>query len=143
MAAVLLAEGRSTITNVPDIQDVWIMSELLRRLGCAVDYDVDAASVHIDVPAAPAHQADYDLVRAMRASISVLGRWWPAAARPKWRCPGETPSAAADWICTGPGWSKWVRGSASTTGIWWPRRRTDCTAPTTGCPIRRSGLPKT
>jgi UDP-N-acetylglucosamine 1-carboxyvinyltransferase len=78
MAAVLLAEGRSTITNVPDIQDVWIMSELLRRLGCAVDYDVAAASVHIDVPAAPAHQADYDLVRAMRASISVLG---PLVAR--------------------------------------------------------------
>lgn len=78
MAAVLLAEGKSTITNVPNIQDVWIMAELLRRLGCTVDYDVDASCVHIDVPAEPAHQADYDLVRAMRASISVLG---PLVAR--------------------------------------------------------------
>ncbi|MCC3280869.1 UDP-N-acetylglucosamine 1-carboxyvinyltransferase [Arthrobacter caoxuetaonis] len=78
MAATLLAQGRSTITNVPNIQDVWIMSELLRRLGCAVDYDADAARVHIDVPAVPGHQADYDLVRAMRASISVLG---PLVAR--------------------------------------------------------------
>lgn len=78
MAAVLLAEGRSSIANVPNIQDVWIMAELLRRLGCTVDYDVDAATVHIDVPAVPGHQADYDLVRAMRASISVLG---PLVAR--------------------------------------------------------------
>ncbi|MFZ3453045.1 UDP-N-acetylglucosamine 1-carboxyvinyltransferase [Arthrobacter sp. 7Tela_A1] len=78
MAATLLAQGRSTITNVPNIQDVWIMSELLRRLGCTVDYDADAARVHIDVPAVPGHQADYDLVRAMRASISVLG---PLVAR--------------------------------------------------------------
>ncbi|MDN3483402.1 UDP-N-acetylglucosamine 1-carboxyvinyltransferase [Arthrobacter sp. APC 3897] len=78
MAATLLAEGRSTITNVPNIQDVWIMAELLRRLGCSVDYDVEAAAVSIDVPELPLHQADYDLVRAMRASISVLG---PLVAR--------------------------------------------------------------
>ncbi|MBO0897701.1 MULTISPECIES: UDP-N-acetylglucosamine 1-carboxyvinyltransferase [Arthrobacter] len=78
MAATLLAQGCSTITNVPNIQDVWIMAELLRRLGCSVDYDVEAAAVSIDVPELPLHQADYDLVRAMRASISVLG---PLVAR--------------------------------------------------------------
>ena len=73
MAATLLAEGRSTITNVPEIQDVSIMAELLRRLGCQVDYDRAAHTVAIDVPEVLHHQADYDLVRAMRASISVLG----------------------------------------------------------------------
>ena len=35
-------------------------------------------SVTIDVPAVPAHRADYDLVRKMRASINVLG---PLVAR--------------------------------------------------------------
>ena len=73
MAATLLAEGRSTITNVPEIQDVSIMAELLRRLGCQVDYDRAAHTVAIEVPEVLHHQADYDLVRAMRASISVLG----------------------------------------------------------------------
>ena len=33
MAASLLATGKTTITNVPDIADVDIMSELLTRLG--------------------------------------------------------------------------------------------------------------
>ena len=73
MAAALLAEGRTTLTEVPHILDVEIMGELLRRLGCAVDYDPDAATVAIDVPAVLGHQADYDLVRRIRASICVLG----------------------------------------------------------------------
>jgi UDP-N-acetylglucosamine 1-carboxyvinyltransferase len=73
MAAALLAEGRTTLTEVPRILDVEIMGELLRRLGCTVDYDPEAATVAIDVPAVLGHQADYDLVRRIRASICVLG----------------------------------------------------------------------
>lgn len=73
MAAALLAEGRTTLREVPEILDVEIMAELLRRLGCEVEHDLAAATVAIDVPAVPRHQADYDLVRRMRASICVLG----------------------------------------------------------------------
>jgi UDP-N-acetylglucosamine 1-carboxyvinyltransferase len=73
MAAALLAEGRSTLREVPDILDVEIMAELLRRLGCEVVHDLDAATVVIEVPKQLGHQADYDLVRRMRASICVLG----------------------------------------------------------------------
>jgi len=73
MAAALLAPGRSTISEVPDNLDVEIMSELLRRLGCGVQRDLPAATVTIDVPEQLGHQADYDLVRRMRASICVLG----------------------------------------------------------------------
>jgi UDP-N-acetylglucosamine 1-carboxyvinyltransferase len=76
MAAALLAEGPSTVTAVPDILDVSIMSEVLRRLGCAVERTDGAVTV--DVPERPGHEADYDLVRRMRASIAVLG---PLVAR--------------------------------------------------------------
>ena len=76
MAASLLATGKTTITNVPDIADVDIMADLLTRLGCTVVRGQD--QVTIDVPAVPAHRADYDLVRKMRASINVLG---PLVAR--------------------------------------------------------------
>src|SRR6478609_4138189 len=78
MAAALLASGRTRLTNMPAILDVTIMAELLRRLGCEVDYDADAGVVEIDVPQVIGHRADYDLVRALRASISVLG---PLVAR--------------------------------------------------------------
>ena len=76
MAASLLAVGTTTIRNVPDIADVDIMADLLTRLGCAVKHE--GSVVTIDVPAAPLHRADYDLVRKMRASINVLG---PLVAR--------------------------------------------------------------
>lgn len=78
MAATLLAEGTSTLHNVPDILDVRIMSELLRRLGCVVEHDHDAGVLRIEVPESPGVRADYELVRAMRASICVLG---PLVAR--------------------------------------------------------------
>lgn len=78
MAATLLAPGVSTIRNVPDILDVEIMSELLRRLGCSVEHDHTLATLAIDVPERLEHRADYDLVRRMRASICVMG---PLVAR--------------------------------------------------------------
>jgi len=76
MAATLLAPGRSTIRNVPEIVDVEIMVDLLTRLGCSVERGDDF--VIIDVPEVPGHRAEYDLVRKMRASINVLG---PLVAR--------------------------------------------------------------
>jgi UDP-N-acetylglucosamine 1-carboxyvinyltransferase len=81
MAASLLAVGKTTISNVPDIADVDIMADLLTRLGCTVhlnNKDGGDATVTIDVPAEPLHRADYELVRKMRASINVLG---PLVAR--------------------------------------------------------------
>lgn len=71
MAAALLAPGRTTLYDVPGILDVEIMAELLRRLGCEVVHG--DGIVVIDVPDALEHRADYDLVRRMRASITVLG----------------------------------------------------------------------
>ncbi|NEM05208.1 UDP-N-acetylglucosamine 1-carboxyvinyltransferase [Geodermatophilus normandii] len=83
MAAALLAAGRTTIDEVPDILDVAIMSEVLRRLGCGVTYERSGKAggggrVVVDVPEDPDTETDYDLVRKMRASISVLG---PLVAR--------------------------------------------------------------
>jgi UDP-N-acetylglucosamine 1-carboxyvinyltransferase len=88
MAATLLAPGRSVVHNVPDILDVAVMGELLRTLGCEVEIaypeDADpttgstAGRVTIDVPEELEHEAPYELVRRLRASISVLG---PLVAR--------------------------------------------------------------
>jgi UDP-N-acetylglucosamine 1-carboxyvinyltransferase len=73
MAATLLAPGKSTITNLPNIADVDYMAELLTRLGCTVKIDMAQSQVSIDVPEEIAFRADYDLVRKLRASINVLG----------------------------------------------------------------------
>ena len=46
MAATLLAEGTSTITNCPDILDVPLMAEVLRGLGATVELDADNIGKH-------------------------------------------------------------------------------------------------
>ncbi len=76
MAAALLAEGTTTLTNCPEILDVPLMADVLRSLGCTVE--VDGATVTIDVPAEPGAQADYKSVSKLRASVCVLG---PLVAR--------------------------------------------------------------
>ncbi len=73
MAASLLAPGKNTLYNVPQIADVDIMSELLTRMGCTVTFDRATLTMEIDVPEVPGHKAEYELVRKMRASINVLG----------------------------------------------------------------------
>jgi UDP-N-acetylglucosamine 1-carboxyvinyltransferase len=86
MAAALLAEGPTTLESVPDILDVTIMSEVLRRLGC--DVERTPGALRLDVPARPGHEADYDLVRRMRASIAVLGPLLARCGEAKVALPG-------------------------------------------------------
>ncbi|MGH3777639.1 MAG: UDP-N-acetylglucosamine 1-carboxyvinyltransferase [Pseudonocardiaceae bacterium] len=71
MAAALLAEGTTTLTNCPEILDVPLMADVLRGLGC--DVDVTGSEVRITTPAEPKHEADYGSVSKLRASVCVLG----------------------------------------------------------------------
>ncbi len=71
MAAAILGQGETIINNVPDISDIAIMSEVLRRLGaqvCREDH-----SLRIDTAPVDSFSTPYELVSKMRASISVLG----------------------------------------------------------------------
>src|SRR5579884_1433114 len=71
MAAALLAEGRTTLSNVPDILDVPIMSEVLRGLGAEVSGH--APDIAVTVPERLGHEAAYEHVRRIRGSVCVLG----------------------------------------------------------------------
>ncbi|MCH5644331.1 UDP-N-acetylglucosamine 1-carboxyvinyltransferase [Gordonia sp. ABSL49_1] len=71
MAAALLAEGTTVLTNSPEIADVPLMADVLRGLGAVVSQDGDTVS--ITAPAEPKYHADFDAVRQFRASVCVLG----------------------------------------------------------------------
>jgi UDP-N-acetylglucosamine 1-carboxyvinyltransferase len=74
MVACLLAEGRTVLSNVPDIDDVETMAEVLRAVGARVER-LDGGDLAVTTPPAsglvPA--APYELVERMRASVVVLG----------------------------------------------------------------------
>ncbi len=86
MAATLLAEGTSTITNCPDILDVPLMAEVLRGLGANVE--MDGSTVRITSPDEPKYDADFAAVRQFRASVCVLGPLVGRCKRAKVALPG-------------------------------------------------------
>ncbi|MCX7946117.1 MAG: UDP-N-acetylglucosamine 1-carboxyvinyltransferase [Hydrogenophilus sp.] len=76
MCAALLTREPVTLTHVPELQDVATLLSLLERMGVSVQRSGDTVTLcarTIDSPTAP-----YELVKAMRASILVLG---PLVAR--------------------------------------------------------------
>ncbi len=67
----LLTEGVNTYSNVPALMDIKSTSLLLSNLGARVDTQGDVFC--IDTTGLIQHEATYDLVRKMRASVLVLG----------------------------------------------------------------------
>ncbi len=72
MAATLLADGTSTLTNVPDIGDVGIMAELLAAIGVRSEWG-GAGTLQLVNDGNISPVAPYELVERIRASINVLG----------------------------------------------------------------------
>jgi UDP-N-acetylglucosamine 1-carboxyvinyltransferase len=77
LAGALLADGPVTIGNVPHLNDVTTMIELLGRLGASVTVN-ERLRIEVDPRTVRATFAPYELVKTMRASILVLG---PLVAR--------------------------------------------------------------
>src|SRR5690606_25964348 len=72
LAGTLLAEGTVSVGNVPHLQDVTTMIELLGRMGVSVTV-TDKMRIEVDASTIRECIAPYELVRTMRASIVVLG----------------------------------------------------------------------
>jgi UDP-N-acetylglucosamine 1-carboxyvinyltransferase len=88
MAATLLAEGTSRITNVPDLRDVRTFSNVIRVAGPAVTFDADAHTLTIDASTINHPVAPYELVKKMRASFYMLGALMGRRGEAKVSLPG-------------------------------------------------------
>jgi UDP-N-acetylglucosamine 1-carboxyvinyltransferase len=70
LAATLLTDQPCIIRRVPDVSDTNYMLQILRELGADVERSSGTVRIHA---ANIKHDAPYDLVRRMRASICVMG----------------------------------------------------------------------
>ncbi len=77
LAATLLASEPMVVRNVPHLQDVTTMIELMACMGIVPVID-DQMGVGVDASTISSFKAPYELVKTMRASILVLG---PLVAR--------------------------------------------------------------
>ncbi|MXW42511.1 MAG: UDP-N-acetylglucosamine 1-carboxyvinyltransferase [Acidimicrobiia bacterium] len=71
MAACLLVEGTFVIRNVPQIQDVAAMADVLRVMGVSITRD--ANTLILQRPAVIEPVAPYEFTEKLRASTAVLG----------------------------------------------------------------------
>ncbi len=72
IAATLLADGPTTICNVPHLRDITTTMELLGNMGVSLVVD-EKLNIEVDTSTIERFRAPYDLVKTMRASILVLG----------------------------------------------------------------------
>lgn len=72
LAATLLASTPVTLSNVPHLQDVTTLMQLLGRMGVTVSIN-EKCDVEVDANTLSSPIAPYELVKTMRASIFVLG----------------------------------------------------------------------
>ena len=86
MAACLLVPGPVRITNVPHLRDVRTFLDLLREMGVAAQYEDH--SLLLDASNLTSHEAPYDHVKKMRASIYVLGPLLARCGRARVSLPG-------------------------------------------------------
>ena len=72
MAATLLSDGICELSDVPQLKDVEVMSQLLRSIGSDVFYQRDNDQIEIKTTI-NSNEVPYELVKKMRASIVVMG----------------------------------------------------------------------
>ncbi len=95
MAASLLTPETLTLSNLPHLQDITTLANLLAQHGVAITMDGDAGkdghagrTLSLTATEITNTTAPYELVRRMRASILVLGPLLTRAGRAKVSLPG-------------------------------------------------------
>ncbi|MBR0261069.1 MAG: UDP-N-acetylglucosamine 1-carboxyvinyltransferase [Selenomonadaceae bacterium] len=74
IAATLLGQDKETcLDEVPNLDDVRTISEVLRTLGVKVRHEPENNKLYVDASSIENITAPYDLVRRMRASFLIMG----------------------------------------------------------------------
>ena len=86
LAATLLADGEYHIKNIPDLSDIRTMIKLLRTIGTEAEFTDH--ELRINTKKIKNHEAPYELVKIMRASIYALGPLLARCGQAKVSFPG-------------------------------------------------------
>ena len=89
IAATLLAQDKPCVlAEVPYLNDVCTIAEVLRQLGAKVDFNRQQHTLFVDSTVLKTVDAPYDLVRKMRASFVIMGPLLARYGKAKISMPG-------------------------------------------------------
>ena len=138
IAATLLGQDApSLLDEVPALEDVHTITEVLKKLGVKAEFDSSKHQLKVDSTVIGSCEAPYDLVRKMRASFLIMG---PLLAR---CCRAAVLSARAPLTCTSRALRRWARKSISVMALLKLRHRKASRARKSIWISRVSVLPKT
>ncbi|MBM7601231.1 UDP-N-acetylglucosamine 1-carboxyvinyltransferase [Virgibacillus halotolerans] len=72
-ASLSASEGKSTITDVPVLADVYTINEVLKNMNADVKFNNHTNTIEVDASKKLMTEAPFEYVRKMRASVLVLG----------------------------------------------------------------------
>lgn len=87
-AAILPTEGRTMLTNVPILADVYTMNNVIRFLNVQVGFEEQENTITLDATGDLSYEAPFKYVSKMRASVVVLGPLLARLGRAKVAMPG-------------------------------------------------------
>ena len=87
-AAILPTEGRTVLTNVPILADVYTMNNVIRFLNVQVGFEERENTITLDATGDLSYEAPFKYVSKMRASVVVLGPLLARLGRAKVAMPG-------------------------------------------------------
>ncbi len=73
MAAAVVAEGTTTVENIPSLRDITTFSRVIAVTGAVVEFDESSHRITIGAANIRRPEAPYELVKRMRASFYMLG----------------------------------------------------------------------
>ncbi len=73
IAAAILSDEPVILRNVPHIEDVFVLTEILRSLGGRVHSEPSRGEMHIHMPTIKKHEIDRNLSEKIRASVLLAG----------------------------------------------------------------------
>ena len=88
MAAAVLVDGVTTLSNIPALRDISTFSQVIRVAGAEIDYDPVSHEMRMDPSTLRFHEAPYELVKKMRASIYMLGAFLGRMGKARVSLPG-------------------------------------------------------
>lgn len=88
LAACLLTDGKTVLKDVPNLEDVHTMCNLLASLGARVNFNVEKREITIETTSVIEDTAPYELVNTMRASFLVMGPLLARKGRARVPLPG-------------------------------------------------------
>ncbi|MBQ5501512.1 MAG: UDP-N-acetylglucosamine 1-carboxyvinyltransferase [Selenomonas sp.] len=89
IAATLLGQDTASLLDeVPALEDVHTITEVLKKLGVKVEFDAEKHQLNVDSSVIGSCEAPYDLVRKMRASFLIMGPLLARCGQAKISLPG-------------------------------------------------------